>query len=492
MTQPQSFCNTCFSEDCLCVCYICNKHQLEKESTTSPRNLRQRKFCPNNVEWISCNTCNNWMHPQCTGLNKKEYNKLKNINILPKNKPKTKIEPFLKCIKCCLKTLLKTRNTFEILNQFSQDINKSSKAQNKHCSKPEPNQAENFQNIEFEIEKANQQEINTTHCPTEKTSKNTANSATQTCNTVPNKTLEAENTLIPKTKKETLEKSTSTSADQNSFQTNSTGHRNKSNTNTILPEKPQQLNTTNTANNQKTKYIRIIDNITDSHPLSSSDIKKNIINKIGKSITIKYTYTLPKGGLAIHLSTEEDVATLEEEIAKIYPNSVCRKPTSSELEQKIVIKNINPYYYTRDIAQYIKKKYSEQNIKVRRFHSSTTRFPLPIICITSTKPLTDNLLKEGILIFGNRYNCQTYKKPTVRCYNCQSFGHIAKFCQKRRCCQTCGLDHPHNNICDQPQYCINCNKPGHPSNSRTCPTYLALIKQINQQHETSSTKHLLA
>ena len=79
-------CNTCNSEDCDCVCHICNKNQPETESAII-RNTRSRK--QNKIDWISCNKCGQWVHPQCSGINKKEITKINNC--IKANKA----EPFL-------------------------------------------------------------------------------------------------------------------------------------------------------------------------------------------------------------------------------------------------------------------------------------------------------------------------------------------------------------------------------------------------------------
>ena len=65
-------CNTCNTEDCNCVCYICNKNQPETGSAI--RNTRSRK--QNKIDWISCNKCGQWVHPQCSAINKKDITKI--------------------------------------------------------------------------------------------------------------------------------------------------------------------------------------------------------------------------------------------------------------------------------------------------------------------------------------------------------------------------------------------------------------------------------
>ena len=88
-------------------------------------------------------------------------------------------------------------------------------------------------------------------------------------------------------------------------------------------------------------FIRIIDNISRNIlPKSSEDIKNRI--KVTSTKYKKTDYTLPRGGIAIHLHSEEDVENLENNIGKIYPGSSCTIPLAKQDKSRIVIKNTNP------------------------------------------------------------------------------------------------------------------------------------------------------
>ena len=65
----------CLCEDCICTCTICNKHQ---PNILSPVKVTRNKK-ETHINWISCNSCKNWVHPKCSGLTKKKIKKLKNL-----------------------------------------------------------------------------------------------------------------------------------------------------------------------------------------------------------------------------------------------------------------------------------------------------------------------------------------------------------------------------------------------------------------------------
>ena len=94
------------------------------------------------------------------------------------------------------------------------------------------------------------------------------------------------------------------------------------------------------------------------------------------------------------------------------------------------------------------------------------------------KSTAHKLLEKGLSLFGKNYACETYKKPIIRCYNCQNFGHIAKHCRWICCCHQCGKNYQSFKNCDNAPDCNNCNKQGHPSSTRNCPKYIATQQNI--------------
>ena len=167
--------------------------------------------------------------------------------------------------------------------------------------------------------------------------------------------------------------------------------------------------------------IRLIVNIPQTlRPKNSTQIKKWIKEFSSEQINIQYSYTLRKGGVAIHTETEKNAETLEKEIYNILPDSSCAKPLTQTGFTKVDIKNINPFISTEDIKQFVDKKFN-QNSKIRRFHSSVNRKPLPIISISCHSEINSKLLIEGVDIFGKHCNCEQYKKPVIRYFNCQQF-----------------------------------------------------------------------
>ena len=143
-------------------------------------------------------------------------------------------------------------------------------------------------------------------------------------------------------------------------------------------------------NSHSSLNIRLIDNIPQtSRPKNSTQIKKRIKKFSSEQINIQYSYTLPKGGVAIHTETEKDAETLEKETI-----SFLAAPAQNLTQTgftKVVMKNINPFISTEDIKQVVDKKFN-QNSKIRRFHSSVNRKLLPVISIPCHSEISSKLL----------------------------------------------------------------------------------------------------
>ena len=134
------------------------------------------------------------------------------------------------------------------------------------------------------------------------------------------------------------------------------------------------------------------------------------------------------------------------------------------------MKNINPLISTKDIKQFLDRKFN-QNSKSIRFHSSVKQKPLPIIRISCHSEISSNLLTESIDIFGKHYHCDNTKSLlfivlTVK--NLDILLNTALYSLYHNC----GNQKHQNKTCCNPSRCVNCYKEGNPSTSSDCPTFL--------------------
>ena len=222
---------------------------------------------------------------------------------------------------------------------------------------------------------------------------------------------------------------------------------------------------------QTTNFIRIADNITTSNskPRNSVTIKREINTISSEKTNIKYTYTLSRGGIALHFKAE-DVNKFENEVDNNYPGSTCSKSKSLGQYKKLFMKNINPSISAEQLILSL-RQINDGKSYLRNFYSSRTYKALPIICVGCKVSICNNLPRKCIELLGSHFNCENYIKPVVRCFNYQKFGHISTNCFNKHCCEYCGKNCPSQQNCLQESLCVNCNTSGHPSTSQEYPKY---------------------
>jgi len=123
-------------------------------------------------------------------------------------------------------------------------------------------------------------------------------------------------------------------------------------------------------------------------------------------------------------------------------------------------------------------------IEVRRLVSRLTGRPTRVIKVTCTTKDCSKLLSCQIVI--NNSTCTAEKQrpvSVIRCYNCQQFGHLARFCRPNKRCEFCADFHV-NEFCSNEVRCANCDG-NHPSFSTQCSAYSNQYALLAKQHSES-------
>lgn len=112
-------------------------------------------------------------------------------------------------------------------------------------------------------------------------------------------------------------------------------------------------------------------------------------------------------------------------------------------------------------------------------------------CVHKFKHKTDLMRKHWVVECSARVRNELRKKdrvyvgwqscrlkdynPLVRCYNCQAFGHVSKFCRNKAVCPHCSGEHGRDKCVnrEKPGICVNCKYAGkshdHETGDRDCP-----------------------
>ena len=115
----------------------------------------------------------------------------------------------------------------------------------------------------------------------------------------------------------------------------------------------------------------------------SSFVIKKHIHKCTSCVNIKYTYRLPRSGIAPEVQTVEEQKILIQEAQNIFPGCIS-SVLSSLYYCIVVVKTFNPPISSEDIKIDIEEKYWI-SCKIRRYHSYKNVKHFPTISIKLTK-----------------------------------------------------------------------------------------------------------
>ena len=91
--------------------------------------------------------------------------------------------------------------------------------------------------------------------------------------------------------------------------------------------------------------------------------------------------------------------------------------------------------------------------------------PTNTLFLTFNRPDMPKETKVGYL----KVKVDLFVPNLLRCFNCNKFGHTSQRCKTKAKCQRCGKD-KHEEQCDGPQICSNCNGP-HAASAKECPVW---------------------
>ena len=96
--------------------------------------------------------------------------------------------------------------------------------------------------------------------------------------------------------------------------------------------------------------------------------------------------------------------------------------------------------------------------------------PLQLLILT----FQGTILPDRVPVAFEVCRTRPYIPNPRRCYNCQRYGHITKYCKKPACCARCGsVTHTHtkDSPCEEAAHCVNCQQD-HPAFDRKCPVWI--------------------
>lgn len=231
-----------------------------------------------------------------------------------------------------------------------------------------------------------------------------------------------------------------------------------------------------------TNNILIVDNIDNTNQFKSSIQIQNELEKHPEIPNVKFGYSLPRGGIALHFESDEEAL----DTIKNWPSEVFSKkeaihrPKEKNSNTVGFVKNISLKVNEHQVQSYLQDKGCLIDYTQRLYHRHSGR-PMPVLKII----FTDNtsLLKATSLLLpftlnGKRSFCEESRRlSSVRCYKCQTFGHIYRHCDKPKVCENCSSPDHLIQDCHSNSVCVNC-QGNHTSSSNKCPEYIKIIQKL--------------
>ena len=227
--------------------------------------------------------------------------------------------------------------------------------------------------------------------------------------------------------------------------------------------------------------ILIVDNINNPAEFTSSKRILKEVNLFCPEVKVEFAYSLAKGGVAIHTADKSGRDFLLDKLPKesfgggikhfpkyrcvdtVFVKGVCTSVSSQEFETSL-------------------KGFGIDTVEVRRLRNRRTGKPIRVFKVKCSQESASLLLARQLVV--KNVACVIERQSStrvVRCYRCQSFGHLAKVCNTHRRCELCAGLHEFDEQCCGEVRCANCGG-NHPASSAKCPAYISRYEIITKQH----------
>jgi len=236
--------------------------------------------------------------------------------------------------------------------------------------------------------------------------------------------------------------------------------------------------------------ILIIDDINNPVQYSSSKRILQEINFYCPQVKVDFAYSLAKGGVAIHTKCKSDRDLLATELPAESFGGGIRHPPRNKSCTSLYIKRVDTSLDTIQITQHLRKE-GINTIEVRRLTKRITGKPTQVVKVKCDWQSAEILMNVGFVVNNKRFTVERERAVrVVRCFHCQSLGHLARHCINVRHCEFCADTHGEEQKCSRGVQCFNCHGK-HPSSSSKCPVYTERYATLAEQHAESKYLHAI-
>lgn len=235
--------------------------------------------------------------------------------------------------------------------------------------------------------------------------------------------------------------------------------------------------------------------------MTDSEVTKKIVKEAlapkQQGIQIRALRKVQKGGVAIESGTKKsaqkirDIAAKNERIKAVEPKKILPKVMLYDVDRTLSEEDVKEFIFLQNLAEHgvMEKEMAGFKIlyKVGRRDAETVNLVVEI------EPKLREILLEAGRVYIDYDSCRIVDFYHIsRCYRCQGYGHVQKFCKKEggHVCSHCGREGHEFMECPQKQgkpSCVNCVSAKKPSDHKVgtldCPMYKRMVEQrISRTH----------
>lgn len=431
-------------------CFICLSAEVPQSRTT--RNSKKDN-------WIRCDCCKEWFHATCGGYTPSQYSKVK---------PESS---WLKCIVCCLQHLY----LFDSEESGTCVTNRVTEvAHNRNSEQAYGKRSKRVTCVD------RQQTGNTSSVLQQKSSEEASHIAEVLVQSNVATVSDTKGTGV------TLDESTHHSGQVRSGEVVSAVQSEEGNnsvdTGRCAEHNKHSIVTVDS--DSAASKILIVDNINNPTEFSSSKRILKEVNLFCPEVKVEYAYSLAKGGIAIHTLNSSDRDSLLDNLPKESFGGGVKHPPKSQCSNAVYLKGVDISVDSQVITKHLESLDISISGVRRLLHRYTGR-PTKVVRIQCSTSAANQLLSKKVVINGS--SCRTERERRVRvirCFNCQSLGHLAANCKNQKRCEVCSFTHVDDKLCSSDELCVNCGG-SHRSSSSKCPVYISRYANLAGKYSES-------
>ena len=227
--------------------------------------------------------------------------------------------------------------------------------------------------------------------------------------------------------------------------------------------------------------ILIVDNINNPAEFASSRRILKEVNNFCPEVKVEFGYSLARGGVAIHTVDRISRDILLEKLPEESFGGGIKHPPKHKSSDTLFVKGVCTSVSAQEFVSVL-KAYDIDVVDVRRLTNRISGKPIRVLKVKCMHEFSSRLLESKILVRNSVCVIEKERRARViRCYNCQAFGHLAKFCNNKRRCEFCSGFHESDERCSKQVCCANCGG-NHPSFSPSCSAYISRYELLTKQH----------